>query len=63
MNTSHKTVEPDQVNLVKEAVGGQALVEYSLLIVLVVIVCIVIVTQIGDVVENGLYGAIEQLPL
>ena len=63
MNTSHKTVEPDEVNLVQEAVGGQALVEYSLLIVLVVIVCIVIVTQIGDVVENGLYGAIEQLPL
>jgi|GEM_PF-2204164 len=63
MDTTNKAVQPDQVNLVKEAVDGQAMVEYSLILVLIVIVCIVIVSQIGDVVENGLYGAIEQLPL
>jgi Flp pilus assembly pilin Flp len=42
---------------------GQAMVEYSLIILLVVIVCIVVVTQLGDVLRNGLYGAVESLPL
>ncbi len=63
MDTRHKAVQPENINLVEEAVDGQAMVEYSLIIVVIVIVCIVIVTQIGDTVENGLYGAIEQLPL
>jgi hypothetical protein len=40
---------------------GQAMVEYSLVILLVVIFCIVVITQLGDVIKNELYGAVETL--
>ncbi len=41
---------------------GQALVEYSLIIALVVIACILVMTQLGDIVENGLWGLTSTLP-
>jgi hypothetical protein len=43
------------------SVEGQALVEYSLILVLVVITCIVVVTQVGDIVENDLWGLTQGL--
>lgn len=47
----------------KDGADGQALVEYSLILLVVVLVCIGVVTQIGDILKNQLYTAIEALPL
>lgn len=41
---------------------GQAMVEYSLIILLVVIVCIAIVTTVGSIMKNEFYAAIQALP-
>jgi Flp pilus assembly pilin Flp len=42
---------------------GQAMVEYALLFVLIVIACLAVMTALGDVVVNGLWGVISSMPL
>ena len=41
---------------------GQALVEYSLIIVLVIIACLTIVATTGDVIRDELWGMTRLLP-
>jgi Flp pilus assembly pilin Flp len=41
---------------------GQALVEYSLIILLVVIACVAVVTTMGETVRDVLWGQVSQLP-
>jgi Flp pilus assembly pilin Flp len=41
---------------------GQAMVEYALIFTLIVIACIAIVTSLGDVVVNKLWGLIGTMP-
>ncbi len=43
--------------------SGQAMIEYALIIVLVVVVTIGIVTTIGDILLNELFAAVKTLPL
>ena len=46
----------------QDGADGQALVEYSLILLLVIIACLAIVTQTGDVVRNQLWQQTSNLP-
>jgi Flp pilus assembly pilin Flp len=45
-----------------EVSDGQALVEYSLILVLIIIACLLVVTQTGDVVRDNLWEQTSNLP-
>lgn len=41
---------------------GQALVEYALIFVLIIIACVAVMTSLGDVVVNNLWALINSMP-
>lgn len=45
-----------------DAHDGQALIEYSLIIVLIVLVCVTFVATMGDTVRDELWGMTSDLP-
>lgn len=47
----------------KVKTDGQALVEYSLIILLIAIACVAVITTMGATVRDDLWGLITQLPL
>jgi Flp pilus assembly pilin Flp len=46
----------------KVKTDGQALVEYSLIILMVVIACVAVVATMGETVRDELWGLMSQLP-
>jgi len=46
----------------QDGTDGQALVEYSLILLLIIIACLVIVTETGNVVRENLWEQTSKLP-
>jgi Flp pilus assembly pilin Flp len=50
------------LNAITDQHDGQALVEYSLIFVLIIVVCITVMTTMGDTVRDELWGMTSRLP-